>query len=410
MKKKQLYLLLLAVVLVVSLVTACASGTSEPTEAEGEGSEPSGSETETNDEATTEESEDDVIKIGVIVSETGPASSLGKPESDAVKLIQQELEENGGEVNGKKVEIIVEDYETDDTKAVVAAKRLISEENVVALVAASQASATMAVLGEAAQENIPVLALAPIDQHPENVFQIPQSNETVLNLVIDYLEEHGIDKVAWIQARDTFGQSGLSVFEELAEANDIELVAIEEFEPNDTDMTVQLTKIRSEEPGAIIVWSRPPGAGIVAKNFKQLGFDIPMFQSHAVANQGFLDQLGDEGDDILVLGSKMSVVDQLPDSEQKTMFEEYDKQFSDAFGYDGGAFSGYAYDGVNVVLKAIEDGNFTPEEVRDYLENDLGEYMGISGTFNFSPDHRDGPENDGMTILRIQDGQWMYDE
>lgn len=107
----------------------------------------------------------------------------------------------------------------------------------------------------------------------------------MLQTIIDYLKSNNITSVAWTNARDAFGQSGLPIFKELAKANHIEIVAVEDFDGAATDMTVQLTKIKPKKPGAVIVWSRPPGAGIIAKNFNQLGFDVPMIQSHAVSNE-----------------------------------------------------------------------------------------------------------------------------
>lgn len=408
MKKKKSSWLMLILTLVFALVITGCNSSSQPASDSGgnnntqqqSGNDGVQSQTETSTEK---------IKIGVIVAETGPASTLGKPEADAARLLQKELYETGP-INGKEIEIVVMDYETDDTKAVVAMKRLISEHNVVAVVAATQASTTMAVREEAIESNIPLLTLAPILEHGDYVFQIPQSNEIVLSLIIDYLKKNNIDKVAWTNARDGFGQSGLPIFKELAQANGIELVAVEDFDAAATDMTVVLTKIRPQNPEAIIVWSRPPGAGIVARNAHQLGMNIPMIQSHAVANQGFLVQVGDEGEGVLVLGSKLSVIDQLPSSEYTNFLEEYRDRFQAEFGYDGGSFSGYAYDGIDMVVEAIKAGYDTPGEIKEFLESHLGEYTGISGTFNFSSERRDGPDNDGMTILEVSNGEWKYNQ
>jgi branched-chain amino acid transport system substrate-binding protein len=406
MKKRNRYwfLFILSLVLVMSMV-GCGNST-EPAQGNESAGEQEAKESDGNETTTTA---NEKVKIGVILAETGPASALGKPESDAVKLIKKQLEQQGA-INGKEIEIVVYDYETDDTKAVVAMKKLISEDKVVAVVGATQASTTMAIRQEAVANNIPLLSLAPIPKHGDYVFQVPQSNATVLTLIVEYLNKNNIKTVAWTNARDAFGQSGFPVFEKLAEHNGINIVAVEEFDAAATDMSVAVTKIKPKNPGAVIVWSRTPGAGIITKNLKQLGYNGPIIQSHAVANKGFLDQVGANGEGVLVLGSKMSVLDQLPDSEQKTFLQSYQDDFSAEFNYSANSFTGYATDGVNMVIKAIEAGNDTPEKIRDYLDNQMGEYLGISGTFKFSKENHDGPAPDGMTVLEIKNQSWSYSE
>ncbi|MGY4111375.1 ABC transporter substrate-binding protein [Aeribacillus sp. SP014] len=350
------------------------------------------------------ESSSDTIKIGVIVAETGPASSLGKPEADAARLLNEQLA--GKTFDGKKVELIVEDYETDDTNAVVIMKKLISEHNVAAVVGGTQTSTSIALSGVAAENQIPFVALGVLndDQFNEYTIQVPPSNETVLRTAIDYLLKHNIKTVAWINARDGFGQTGLPVFEKLAKENGIEIVAVEDFDAESTDMTVQLTKIKPKKPGAIIVWSRPPGAGIVAKNYSQLGFKVPMIQSHAVSNQGFLDQVGESGIGVHVLGSKLNVLDFLEDSEQKQLINKFVSEFEKKYNYNPGPFGGYLYDGVQMVVQGISEGKHTPQELKEYLENI--EYKGVTGTFKFTPEDRNAVQGDGIALLTVGKNGW----
>lgn len=353
-------------------------------------------------------SSDDTIKIGVIVAETGPASSLGKPEADVARYLNEQLADK--KFNGKKVELIIEDYETDDTNAVVIMKKLISEHNVVAVVGGTQTSTSIALSGVAAESKVPLVALGVLndDQFNEYTIQVPQSNEIVLQKAIDYLKENKIKTAAWVNARDGFGQTGLPVFEKMAKENGIKIVAVEDFDAEATDMTVQLTKIKPKNPGAIIVWSRPPGAGIIAKNYKQLGFKVPMIQSHAVSNQGFLDQVGASGEGVHVIGSKLNVLDSLEDSEQKELLVTFASDFEKKYNYNPGPFGGYAYDGIQMVLKAISEGKESPEELKEYLENI--EYKGVTGTYKITPDDRNAVQGDGMAILTVGKNGWELEK
>lgn len=345
------------------------------------------------------------IKFGVIVAETGAASASGKSMSEAVRLVQKQLD-----AQGKNIEIIVKDYETVDTNAVIAAKKLISEDKVVAVTGANQLSTTLAINEVAKENNIPSIALAPLPSFGEYLFQSAHSNETVLTKVVDYLKKNNIKSVGWTNARDAFGQSGLPVFKKLAEENGIEIVAVEDFDASATDMTVQLTKIKSKNPGAVIVWSRLPGAGIVVKNFKQLGFTVPMIQSHAVANNGFLEQVGKDGEGVTVIASKLNVIDQLPDSDQKKLLMKFRDEYSREYQHAPDLMAGYAYDAAHLISKAISEGNDTPQKIRDYLDNELGEYKGVTGTFHISKENRTGPESDGLAAIQVNQGAWKLAE
>ncbi|MDR4887354.1 ABC transporter substrate-binding protein [Fredinandcohnia sp. QZ13] len=392
MRKKSWVWSFLVICLSVFLIAGCSGG-SQQTDGKN-----SGGDSKASGESSA------TIKIGVIVADTGPASALGKPEADVARLLNKQLKDK--DFNGKKVELIIEDYETDDTNAVVLLKKMISEHNVAAVVGGTQTSTSVALMGVAAENKIPLVALGVLndDQFNEYTVQAPQSNKTVLQNVINYLKDNNIDSVAWINARDGFGQTGLPVFEGMAKENGIDIVAKEDFDAEATDMTVQLTKIKPKNPGAIIIWSRPPGAGIIAKNYSQLGIDVPMIQSHAVSNQGFLDQVGADGVGVLVLGSKLNVLDSLEDNEQTQLFKDFAEPFMAEYDYNPGPFGGYAYDGIQMVLQAITEGNTDSDSIKKYLETIS--YKGVTGTYNLSPDNRNGVEGDGMAILKVGENGW----
>jgi branched-chain amino acid transport system substrate-binding protein len=174
-------------------------------------------------------------------------------------------------------------------------------------------------------------------------------------------------------------------------------------------MTVQLTNIRKENPEAVIVWSRTPGAGIVARNFKALGFDIPMIQSSASANKGFLDQVKDNNENIYVIGSKLSVVDQLPNGEQKDRLEKFREDYRTMFNSDPDNFTAHAADGFQLLIEAIKAGNTTSEDIHNYLKTEVNKYSGLTGSFELQSDYV-GPYEDGFSVLGIENNEWKYYE
>lgn len=358
-------------------------------------------------ETSGENKEGDTIKIGVIVAETGPASTLGATQAKAVQLLQKQLDE-AGPINGMKIQLLKQDYETNDTKAVVAMDKLISE-GVVAVVGATQSSTSMAIMPKAIEQKLPLFTLAPIESDSEYVYSMAHSSTYNVLPIFEYLKENNIKKVAWINAADGFGVLGKPAFESMAKENGMEIVAHEEFDATATDMTIQLTKVRQSNPEAIVIWSRTPGAGIIARNFRAMDFDIPMLQSSAAANQGFLDQVKDDNENILVVGSKLNVLDQLPDSEQKEMLQTFYDAYQKEFNSAPDIFAAHLLDGLNLVLNAIKAGNETSGDIQNYLQNDLGRYLGVTGTFDFS-ESQASPENDGVAVLSIENNKWKYNE
>lgn len=347
----------------------------------------------------------DTIKIGVIVAESGPASSLGKQEGEIARLLAKRFQ--GQTFGGKKIEIIVNDYETNDTNAVVQAKKLINEDKVIAIVGGSQASTSVAI-GQVAKENqIPFFALAPLEQNQlgDYVFSMVPSNEVMLQGAIDYMKAKGITKVGWTNARDGYGQAGLPVFQRMAPNNGIEIVGVEDFDAAATDMTVQLTKLKAKNPEAIIVWSRPPGSGVVAKNYKSLGMTMPLIQSNASAGNAYLEQIGADAEGNLVMGTKLEVAESLPDSDYKKMLLEFKEMFKAEYNVNPTQFAGFTYDGLNMIAKAVSEGKVTPADLYEYVQTTP--YSGVTGVYSNSKDNHNVISGDGVIILKATGGKWV---
>ena len=345
------------------------------------------------------------LKIGVIVAESGPASSLGKQEGEIARLLAKKWADQT--FGGNKIEIIIHDYETNDTNAVVQAKKLINEDKVIAIVGGSQASTSVAI-GQVAQENkIPFFALAPLeqDQLGEYIFSMVPSNELMLLGAIDWMKSKGITKVGWTNARDGYGQAGLPVFERLAPQHGMEIVGGEDFDAAATDMTVQLTKLRAKNPEAIIVWSRPPGSGVVAKNYKALGMTIPLIQSNASAGNAYLEQVGADAEGNLVMGTKLEVAELLPDSDYKKQLLEFKEMFKAEYGVNPTQFAGFTYDGLNMIAKAVSEGHVTPEALYEYVQTTP--YSGVTGVYQNTKDNHNAISGDGVIILKASGGQWV---
>ena len=206
---------------------------------------------------------------------------------------------DAGGINGRPVEVIIEDDATDEAQAVAAASRLIEQENVVAIIGATGTGQTMAMRGDIQRAGIPQVSMAggtvitnPVDSL---VFATPWSNTIVVPFTLDYLKSQGITKIGLLTDSGGFGKDGQAVFAAEAPKAGIEIVADETLNPGDTDMTAQLTKIKNSDAQAIVMWTAGAEAAIIAKNARDLGIDLPIYGSHGIARQEFIDGAGDGG-------------------------------------------------------------------------------------------------------------------
>ena len=213
------------------------------------------------------------IKIGAIVSLTGTYAGLGEPEKNVIEMEVERINDAGG-VNGRPIEVIIEDDATDDAKAVAAASKLIEQDEVVALIAATGTGATMAVRGDVQRAGMPQVSMAggtviaqPVDPL---VFQTPWSNTIVVPFTLNYLKAQGITKIGLISDTGGFGADGKAVVEQMAPDAGVTIVSNQTFNAGDADMTAQLTKIKNSDAEAIVMWTAGAEAATIAKNVKDL--------------------------------------------------------------------------------------------------------------------------------------------
>ena len=253
--------------------------------------------------------------IGVFCSVTGPNAPLGTPERDTLLMLEEQINQKGG-IKGHPLKLIIEDDGSDNTNAVKAAKKLIEQDNVCALIGSSGTGPTMAVIPISEASQVPHISMAAglgiTNPLKKWVFRSPQTDALAIGKILDYLTKtKKASKVAIIYDSNAFGSSGRDQLRILAPKYNVTIVSEESFATKDTDMTVQLTKIRTTDAQAIICWGTNPAPAQVAKNIQQLGITLPLFMSHGIANKAFLDQAGDAANGVLLPAGKLIVADEL---------------------------------------------------------------------------------------------------
>ena len=354
--------------------------------------------------------ESDTIKIGAVLSVTGPASFLGEPEKNTLLMLQDELNAKGG-IDGRKVEVIVYDDESDVNKCVMAAKKLIEQDKVAVVLGPSISGNTLAISKFFAPAKIPLVSCAaaekivkPVDPW---VFNTPQLDRHAVGKILADARKKGYTKLAILTVSDGYGQAGRAVLQELIPAQAMTLVADEVFGPKDTDMSAQLTKIKGAAPDAIICWGTNPGPAVVARNRAQLGITIPLYMSHGVASKKFIELAGVAAEGIVLPAGRLVAVSQVPDVHpQKALLVKYVDDYTKRFGNPPSTFGGHAYDAFNLVINAVQIGKSAKaQDIRDNLEK-IKTLPGTGGIYSMSSENHNGLDESAFLMVTIDKGEW----
>jgi len=350
-------------------------------------------------------------KIGAVIDISGPSSSLGIPERNTLQMLTEKINAAGG-INGHPLELTILDNKSDETEAVLAVKKLIDQQKVLAVIGCSSSGPSMAMIDTVQKEKVPMISLAAASkivepvQERQWVFKTAQSDIVVVNRLAGYLKEKGLNKIAFLYMNNAYGDGGRIAFTAAAEPAGLQIVTEEKFEATDVDMTPQLTRVKASGAQAVVIWAIPPSASIVTKNFKDLGLSIPLLHSHGVGNQNFIDLAQGAADGVILPIGKLTVTGQIPDSDpQKEVLATYIDEYSKKYNSSPNSFGGYAWDAFYLLINAIEKAGPDRAAIRDQLEK-TENYIGVSGVFNMSATDHNGLKEDSMVNVKIEGGQW----
>jgi branched-chain amino acid transport system substrate-binding protein len=350
-----------------------------------------------------------VYKIGGIFSSTGRASFLGDPEKKTMEMMVEQINAAGG-IDGVMLEAVIYDSEGDPGKAVSAVNKLLYKDKVLAIVGPSTTPTTLAIVNFVERAQVPLISCAagvkitsPVKPW---VFKTAQSDLLAVAAVYQHMKNQGIETIGVLTVSNSFGESGKHQLLNQAKDFGLEVVQAESFGAKDTDMTAQLTKIKSQGPDAIVCWGTNPGPAVVAKNAKQLKIDIPLYQSHGVASPKFIELAGDAAEGTILPTGKILVTDLLDDSDaQKNILQSYEADFKAKYNSNVSGFGGYAYDAMNLLAAALKGSGGDKTKIRDTLEATRN-HTGVTGEFNFSAQDHNGLSPQAFVMVEIQNSTW----
>ncbi len=351
------------------------------------------------------------INVGVTLSTTGPAASLGIPEKNTVALLPKSI-------GGQKVNYIVLDDATDPTAASQNARKLVSENKVDVIIGGSITPSSSAVLEVAAESKTPQISLAPFAPAADKaawVFQMPQDFGIMAGAIAKHMVANGVKTVGFIGYSDGYGELWLREMNRAAAANGIKMVAVERYNRPDTSVTGQILKIMSKHPDAVLVAGSGTPAVLPEATLVEHGYKGRIYQTHGAANNDFLRVGGKTVEGTVLPVGPILVAEQLPDSNaSKKVALNYIKLYEAAYGAGTrNAFGAHAWDAglllqraIPVALKKAKPG--TPafrEALREAMEN-VKDMPADHGVFTFSPTDHKGLDGRAVVMVRVENGAW----
>ena len=356
------------------------------------------------------------VRIGVVISETGPGASLGIPEGRSIRLLPRDLA-------GTPVEWIVLDDGSDTTRAVSNMRKLVADNRVDAVIGSTVTPASIAMVEVAAELRVPMISLAgssaivsPVDDKRRWVFKTAQNDALMATAVADHMAANGVKTLALVSVSDSYGDGWLGIMRPLLEARGIRVVADERYARTDTSVTGQMLKVTSARPDAVFVISAGTPAALPPKTLRERGFRGTVYQTHGVANADFLRVGGRDVEGTILPVGPVVVVDQLPGSHpSRAIATQYRDAYEAAHGAGSvSAFGSYAYDAgillqnaVPVAMRSAQPG--TPEfrvALRDALEG-LREVTYVNGVATMSSTDHVGQDARARVMAVIRDGKWQ---
>ena len=351
------------------------------------------------------------VRLGAVLSVTGPASFLGDPEKKTLEMYVDDINAKGG-VNGQKLQLVVYDDGADANAARTFATRLVEEDKVVAMVGGTTTGATLAMIPVFEEAQIPFISLAGAIQIVEPVrkwvFKTPHTDKMACQKIFADLKQRNLTTIALISGTDAFGKSMRDQCVAVAPQAGISIAHEESYGPRDSDMTPQLTNIKGK-PGvqAVVNPGFGQGPAIVTRNYRQLGITLPLYQSHGVASKQFIDLAGPAADGVRLPAAALLVAEKLPGNDpQKPVVVSYTDNYQQKTGQPVSTFGGHAYDGLMVFVEAAKRaGSFEQAKVRDEIEKTKN-FIGTGGIVNMSPNDHLGLDLSAFRMLEIKGGDW----
>jgi len=355
------------------------------------------------------------VNVGVTLSATGPAASLGIPEKNSMALLPTTIA-------GQKINYIVLDDASDTTTAVKNARKLVAESKVDVILGSTITPNSLAMIDVAAESETPMISMAssarivePMDAKRRWVFKDAQSDTLMATALVAHMSDAGVKRLAFIGFADAYGEGWWNEIEKLAGVRRIELVANERFNRSDTSVTGQILKMLSMRPDAVMIAGAGTPAALPQKTLRERGYKGPIYQTHGVANTDFLRVGGKDVEGTLLPAGPVLVAAQLSDtSPVKKVALDYVTRYEAIYGKGSATtFGAHSWDAgillASAIPQALKKAQPGTKEfraaLRDALEATHGT-VGAHGVYNLSVQDHVGLDQRSRVMVRVENGNW----
>lgn len=354
------------------------------------------------------------VKIGVIASATGPTAVVGLPQRNTVPLLPTK-------VGDLTVEYVSMDDASDPNQTVTLFKKMISEDKIDALIGPTGSPNAMGLIQFAADSGTPVLApvgaasvVLPMTEQKKWIFKTTQNDDIIAQALVKHMVDNGVKTGGFLGFNDAYGESWLSVFKELADANNIKIVATERYVRSDTSVTGQALKIYAAKPDVVLVAGTGAAAVLPQVTLVKQGYKGQIYQTHGAALPAFLSLGGEQVEGTILAASLMLVLPEIEDSNPaKPIAQDYIQRYTERYGQAPATFGANVYDAGLLLEKAIPEAASkakpgTPEfrsALRDALEQ-TRDLVATQGVYTMSPEDHSGFDERGRELITVRNGQW----
>jgi len=354
------------------------------------------------------------VKIGVMVSATGPTSAIGIPQKNTAALLPTRI-------GDATVEYILLEDGGDTTRAVQNAKKLIGENNIDAMVGPSTTPNAFAILDVIAEAKVPLLAtvgtqsvVEPVDAKKRWVFKTTQNDDLIAAALIKSMVKNGVKTVGFIGFNDPYGENWYKVFSGLAEKAGIRIVASERYARTDQSVTGQALKVLAARPDAVLIAAVGGPAVLPQATLYDQGYKGRVYQTHAVATDDFIRLGKEKVEGTMLAAGSMLVIDDIADADPiKKVALVYIAAYEKQYGQKPATFGANTYDAgillqraIPIALKTAKPGTEAfRDALRDALEQER-DVVGCQGVFNMSPTNHNGMDERARVLVIVKDGRF----
>ena len=356
------------------------------------------------------------IKIGLMVSATGPTSAIGIPQKNTGALLPTKI-------GDATIEYIQLDDGGDTTRAVQNAKKLIQESNIDAMIGPSTTPNALAILPVIAEAKVPLMAtvgtqsvVEPLDASRRWVFKTTQNDDLIAVALLGHMVKNNVKTVGFIGLNDPYGENWYKVFNELGSKAGVSIVGSERYARQDQSVTGQTLKLISAKPDAILV-AGVGGPGVLPQaTLRDQGYRGPIYQTHGIASDDFIRLGGAKVEGTILAAGPMLVIDEIPDSNPiKAVSMRYIQAYEKMYGSRPATFGANTYDSGLILQHAIPEALKKAKPgteafrvaLRDALENS-GNVVGAQGVFNMTPTNHNGMDKRARVLVTVKDGKFRY--